>query len=558
MFRPPIRVSVIFPAEAEIEISAAGFEVRETRASRANERYVYIGTETAAEAASPAPEMPEFSGGWMLHVTPDTVTVRTDPIGLHPLYYMRTTNGFLLSDLAGSFLDHPNFTAEVDEVGFWQALSYESCLRHRTMFRRISQLGAAEEIRLSKDGISAPRRYQTYTGLEHHEIGMTEALSQATKLFDAAMETDFAPDRHYLLPLSGGADSRLMAVLLRRHVSAENIHAVTYAHSRVSWEYRIAADICRRLGLAAPSLHRLTAQSYLDGAKWLPHATAGAIPFSNIHMLDHLTRLPAGQPPSTIAGTAFSDALCGYVASGRPKDDFGTWTSSTLHSRIAYIDETVGIDPAILDENNADISALAEEWRGSDITSFNEFNYIVERHVKFHHVLARTWMMHAPIANPFVGKELRSFFFGLPPALRHQKALEIALVDHLAPELGPVASSSSLVTDGRKSTRFQKAAIKSWNGLNTVIRATVGPRFELLNPYQTEELGRVLNSSFRTQLAAANRYLGEMKLLSDDQQAFFRRPVRRMGNIGTLQYFAINAAETISRATSGRSILSGD
>ncbi len=190
---------------------------------------------------------------------------------------------------------------------------------------------------------------------------------------------------------------------------------------------------------------------------------------------------------------------------------------------------------------------VAHEWTESTITSYTEFLYIIERHVKFHLPLLNLWGRYADVHTPFISNDLVNLFFSMPPKYRINKCLEHAVIERLSPELSALPSMSSLVLSGRTGNKFDRVINRSLNFVNVVLRGIRCAQLELPSPRITEQLGKAMHTELRQALHNGCQQLEEYGLVTSGQKAKLSQPALRVGEKLGIQWAALNSSKVYSQ-----------
>lgn len=476
------------------------------------------------------------------------INVWADPVGLLPVYFSVTNGGGIvaITDDPKYLIENVLNATEPDVVGFWQALAFETPLRNRTILKNVRQLGGGEKMSISRSGIISISRYWKWDIIDDHysSLNFEQCIDVACELFDENMRVSAnreieRSERELLLPLSGGSDSRLSAVLATRHLHRDRLQPLTYAYSKVSREVAVAKKISDELAFDRHQFHRLTPQSYLNALHCMPRETGGLISFANTHLLDYL-RSSCGL--SGIVSSGFSDALCGYEAHSAIKLPYGTWKQSEKVQKWQSFAQEFKVPRAVDEETMRDLMALSKAWNESSITTYDEYLYIVERHVKFHLPLLNLWRRHAPVLTPFISSDLIKLFFSMPPNFRIKKVLEHAVIKRLAPGVASIESMSSLVLTGRSGGKFDRLANRGINLANVVLRSIGLGSVEIPSPRITEQLAKALHTTLKRDYVESVSQLAYMGLYDSQQSKRLDKPALRVGDRLGTQLTALNCA----------------
>lgn len=485
--------------------------------------------------------------GWLIKDSKDEIIIWADPLGSLPLYYSfcHANNKLVISNYPDYLINNVVGKVEADPSGFWQALAFETPLRNKTIIKGIGQLGGGEKFTICHGGEPSITRYWKWRieDPRYSSLSLVQCVDAACDLFDVSSRSLASSNTQYLLPLSGGPDSRLTAILASRNVDRSKILPVTYAYSTISREVGIAKQIVQLLQFTEHKFHKLTSKTYREAFNWMPSETGGLVGFANVHLMDYLRHSGFN---GTIISSGWSDALCGYEAKSPVKMDHESWYSESHMQKWSETVEWLGIPEDINEQTRADLKFLADEWNNSTITSYTEYLYIVERHVKFHLPLLNLWGRYADVYTPFISNDLVNLFFSMPPEFRINKSLEHAVINRLSPEISALPSMSSLVLSGRAGNQVDRAMNRAINLVNVVLRGMHCGRLELPSPRITEQLAKAMHTDLRQELLYGCNRLEEHGLLTKEQKAKLNKPALRVGAKLGLQLSALNSSKVYS------------
>ena len=228
------------------------------------------------------------------------------------------------------------------------------------------------------------------------------------------------------------------------------------------------------------------------------------------------------------------------------KMDHDSWRDEAPVKKWHETVKWLGIPGDIDESTRADLEFLAHEWSESTITSYTEYLYIVERHVKFHLPLLDLWRKYADVYTPFVSNDLVHLFFSMPPEYRIDKRLEHSVIKRLSPELAALPSMSSLVLSGRAGGKIDRVVNRAVNFINVLFRGLHCGHLEIPSPRITEQLGKAMHTDLRQELYDGCNRLEEYGLLTGEQKAKLNRPALRVGAKLGVQLAALNSSKVYS------------
>lgn len=179
--------------------------------------------------------------------TKDEVFVASDPTRYFTIFYtVKDNSELIISDDIYSIAD--GIKAEVSELSKLEFLSAGFTCGNRTLYEDIYQVQSGEMISFTKNGIDS-EFYFSFSA-QQNEIE-TYDLAAAVKRISSKLDQSFShslgllKDHPILLPLSGGYDSRLIAVILKE-LGFKNVICFTYG--RPTQEVNISKQVAGNLG----------------------------------------------------------------------------------------------------------------------------------------------------------------------------------------------------------------------------------------------------------------------------------------------------------------------
>jgi asparagine synthase (glutamine-hydrolysing) len=136
-----------------------------------------------------------------------------DPLGIKPLYYTQTADGFFLfASEIRALLAWPGVRAELDPEALWDYLGQRYVPGPRTGFKGIAKLPAGHLAVVDQDGV-AIRRYWDVP-LDGETFSEAESVSTFRELFTDSVRRELISDVPLGVFLSGGLDSTTVTGLV--------------------------------------------------------------------------------------------------------------------------------------------------------------------------------------------------------------------------------------------------------------------------------------------------------------------------------------------------------
>jgi asparagine synthase (glutamine-hydrolysing) len=162
-----------------------------------------------------------FNGQWSFAIRDSAerkLFASRDRMGIRPLFYTRTPNGFLFASEVKALLASGAVSAEFDAIGMDQVFTFWMSLPPRTVFKNIQQLPPAHSLTVIGGDVRV-REYWTPSFSRQAESGAVdeqEAGKQLLHLLCDATRIRLRSDVPVGAYLSGGIDSTLTTALVRR------------------------------------------------------------------------------------------------------------------------------------------------------------------------------------------------------------------------------------------------------------------------------------------------------------------------------------------------------
>lgn len=176
-----------------------------------------------------------------------SLIIMNDRFGLRPLYYTRIGEDFFFASELKAFTALPGLSPSLDQAFLYQFLTFGFPLGEHTLMRGVHLLPLATVLTVRKGSFTL----SPYWGPEHwperSDIACSEAVEGFADHFSRAMERVLrGPEKKGIL-LSGGIDSRLIAVDAAR--KGEHLPTFTYGEEGCD-DARIAREVAGELELS--------------------------------------------------------------------------------------------------------------------------------------------------------------------------------------------------------------------------------------------------------------------------------------------------------------------
>ena len=186
-----------------------------------------------------------------------TLTLARDRLGIKPLYWVQTENGFIFASELKALLMHPECPREID----WHDLDLDT-LQHKspvsTYIRNVRHLDGGCWLSVSPEGEISKQRYWSLEDHLRHEnetFDAQEAIRRYEELIVDSTTKRLMSDVPVGLYLSGGIDSSLLAAIAAR--KEKNLHCFTVAEKTTvaTGDAPQAVKVTEQLGVPLYAAH---------------------------------------------------------------------------------------------------------------------------------------------------------------------------------------------------------------------------------------------------------------------------------------------------------------
>ena len=479
----------------------------------------------------------------------DRLVLVTDAYGMLPVFSYRAGDTYYFfthfPDLVAAV---PSLSLTPDPAGIWEAMTFDLILGRRTVFQEICMFPPSSVIVI--DCQTGTERVIPYDHLSFEKLSNiteVEAGAQVAELLESVL-AGMAGD-HFLLPLSGGVDSRLLATAMVKVFGPERITALTYACRPTSYEFVYAQRTCDILGIKDWRGYILTADSYLRSLRIFPERLGGGMSIAHGHLFDALSFKKNEWIGMTLVSGAFADAAGGYGAKP-PELRSQPVEQSHYYRHLEKVDTSLhlGETKALIEQDIRDIYAGWQD--GSVVETFDEYSYITQRQPRLLFAQSLLYQDILPAAQPFTDPDLAEFLLGLPYDLRHYKRAIRAAIRHLNVDLYKLPDISSKMIQESVFDWFDVYRGKVINNLSMLLTFAAGNRHLFFSPYQTECQDYNLRTSHRRLALDAIDTLQTYGLVSSGQaQILKKKPYRPYRGLllPCIQYWAITIAAALKQ-----------
>ena len=237
------------------------------------------------------------------------VHIARDHFGIKPFYWAVAGASVLFASEAKAFLEHPAFTAEIDEAQVDEQLAFRYVVGEASLLKGVRQLRAGHRLQITPDGVTTTRYWTIPDGVAKATLTRAEAVDQLDAVMRQSVASQLLSDVKVGCQLSGGIDSSLVTLLARSHFGADmDTFSVVFADPKFSEDRWISEAATA----ASADSHRFlfTEASFngaLDAATWhmdqpISHPNSLGIWLLAQRSREHVTVLLSGEGADEVFG----------------------------------------------------------------------------------------------------------------------------------------------------------------------------------------------------------------------------------------------------------------
>ena len=363
------------------------------------------------------------------------IRINVDQFNTIPLFYGVNGDKIVFSNIFNEVAQSIS-SLTIDSIGFWESYLFESPFLDRTLIKEIRtiQPGCYLSVQNTKleqkpyfSFIFKENIYENYQKIAFECLDENLYFGQT--------------DRDIIFPISGGVDSRLLLSFFNKKQKYKSIKAITYGFNKSTFEYIYAKKVlnCLDINFESHDFHIINDKTYLSDIEKLIQITGGLIGIQNNHLYSYLSINNFKDDVYTISGF-FADTIFGYAVSDSENNNIKYTKYYTLSKRFY---ELGIISNKIFFGIESDLKILFDQWKNSNITSFNEFLYIKERSTKFHMHLYNLYRTKIDTVMPLVNNNIIDVFMSMPSHIKKNKKIIFETLDSFFPSLGAINNISS-------------------------------------------------------------------------------------------------------------------
>ncbi|OQY93916.1 MAG: hypothetical protein B6D39_02320 [Anaerolineae bacterium UTCFX2] len=356
--------------------------------------------------------------------------ITNDRLGLYPLYYAQTAQGFSFASGVRALLADPALPRRPDRVGIAQFLTFDHLLDDHTLLDSAKLLPQASLLTL-QDGRLQIRPYWKLQYTEQHELrDIEQEVERLNHLLEQAVRRQTRDDLPKGLLLSGGLDSRMLLAELAETLPAGQLDTFTWGIP--------GCDDCRaarELAAIAKARHHF----YKLGPEWLAEKAEEAVRLTdglgNVINLHAIAAAPQEGAISRVLFKGFlGDAMFGFAIVRRFWANYDAQNAFAAHLSTHRELGVITFDPpehASLftpDFQNAVGDAVFESYRAgmkrsgaSQLATQRLYFDLTQRVPRMTINGVEVVRAYAAARLPFADYDLLDFSFQLPPGYTFER-----------------------------------------------------------------------------------------------------------------------------------------
>jgi asparagine synthetase B (glutamine-hydrolysing) len=457
----------------------------------------------------------------------NTIEIITDVFGTTPVFFDEI-NETISNDLR-QINSNDNLSTKIDFPGFWESVIYDYSFLSRTLNKGIIQVPGGSIFHFDYCSRKWSITRWNYFDISNF-VGVSRDLldlidKRLTKICSNIWEK-LPVGGKILLPLSGGLDSRLLALYLILTGDPKRIKAVTFGFSKKSYEYKIAKQVCENLQITDHTFHALPRDIYPEITQDYWQLWRGCLSVTHAHLFSYLKN---NSNENNIIVTGFmADPIAGYAASQRQSPDVPLESCNVFKKLIFHANE-LRIDQSINDTIIADLITIYNEWKNNcHYIGFDEYIYLTQRQPKTFSLLLYSYKNYCEVSAPFSDPALVSLFMSAPFDLRKDKKIIRMLLNLRKPTLANIEDVSSAISKDYNITNISSASRRKRSSRFAVLLSVItNDSIKYFSPYWTEDLYNAFRCECRNDILATLRYFFENNIITDEQFILLsKKPLR--------------------------------
>lgn len=151
----------------------------------------------------------------------ERVFIARDRLGIKPLYYAKTKNGFIFASEMKALLKDPSFKKEANLNALSSYLTFRYPIGDQPVFDNVKRLLPGHYMTVSSSGVSFHKYWEIPFHEKKEDYGEKYYLDKIEELLTQAVERRLVSDVPLGALLSGGLDSSLVVALMKKLTNGE-------------------------------------------------------------------------------------------------------------------------------------------------------------------------------------------------------------------------------------------------------------------------------------------------------------------------------------------------
>ncbi len=265
----------------------------------------------------------------------DNFYLANDRLGFRALYYYQDDNVIAFSPEIKAFKALDSFKPELDYDAVSDFFNYSFLIGGRTLYKNVTHLYPASIIKIKNRTLAEPELYWKYRFVEEIDGDADKLIREMYDLSEDVLQRQIAGQKKFLMSLSGGMDSRIVAW----QVSKYDLNVKYYTHGQAkSDDAVIAAELAEKLGVSGNFKRFGTnPECYWQLGDWSTWIVEGMADMSCGSLADTISRFPENPLEYDFLNSLYTGAMNFAVAYGRESDIRTDFTSEQKMARIKHV-----------------------------------------------------------------------------------------------------------------------------------------------------------------------------------------------------------------------------
>ncbi|HVZ93465.1 MAG TPA: asparagine synthase (glutamine-hydrolyzing), partial [Phycisphaerales bacterium] len=218
-----------------------------------------------------------------------TLVIARDPVGIKPLYVVRTARAFALASEVRALVESGLIDKRLDRAGLATLLAYGAVAEPHTLFEGVRSFPAGCWQEIPVDSLldrehPAPKRYWSPPQADS-SITEADATAQLRETLGDAVRDHLISDVPVGVFLSSGIDSTLLAGLAAKHLPDLRSFTVAFADNPDLSEGEMAARTAKEFGLRHTEVQITAREAEAEAAKWLMAQDQPSVDGLNVYIV---------------------------------------------------------------------------------------------------------------------------------------------------------------------------------------------------------------------------------------------------------------------------------